>query len=124
MERQVGDIDVGYANRSQLSVSAGPAEPSVLSAVLCRQFMMNSVAKGESRGSAFALVITLALIALITFAVVAYFSRTVTNRRIESATSAAVRADTLARAAAQIVVSDLKTEIIAGSELLQPAFDQ
>ena len=62
------------------------------------------------------LVICLALIVLITFAVVAYFSRTMSNRRIEHATSSAVRADTLAVAAAEIVVADVRTEIVSGSD--------
>lgn len=61
------------------------------------------------------LLITLALLALITIVVVAYFSRATTNRRIESATAAAVEADILARAAAQIALSDVKSEIIGGS---------
>lgn len=61
------------------------------------------------------LVITLALIALITFVVVAYFARATTNRRIEGATASAVAADILARAGGQIVVSDIKSEIVGGS---------
>ncbi|MBA3351184.1 MAG: hypothetical protein H0U23_01945 [Blastocatellia bacterium] len=61
------------------------------------------------------LVITLALIALLSVVVVAYFSRTVTNRGIESASSSAARVDILARASAQMILSDIKGEIVAGS---------
>jgi Tfp pilus assembly protein PilX len=67
------------------------------------------------------LLITLALLALITVVTVAYFSRTTTDRRIESASSGAVRADILARATAQLVLSDIKMEIVGGSTVTQPA---
>jgi len=67
------------------------------------------------------LLITLALIALITVVVLAYFSRAVTNRRVESSISSAARADALARTSAQIIVSDAKAEIAGGSETLQPS---
>lgn len=72
------------------------------------------------RQGGFALVLTLALVVLMTFAVVAYFSRAITNRRIESATFAAASADTLARAASQIIASDVRSEIVAGSNINQP----
>src|SRR4029079_11995786 len=52
---------------------------------------------------------------------VAYFSRAITNRRIESATTSAGKADTLGRAAAQIIVADIRSEIAGGSSITQPA---
>ncbi len=76
------------------------------------------------RESAFALVLTLALIVLITFTVVAYFSRATTNRRIDKASTSAVGADVLARTASEIILSDLKTEVIAGSMITQPTSQQ
>ena len=74
----------------------------------------------RERAKGFALVLSLALIVLISFAVVAYFSRTVATRQIQSATASASQAEILARGAAEMVVSDLKTEILAGSEINQP----
>ncbi len=64
------------------------------------------------------------MIVLITFAVVAYFSKATTNRRIESASGSAVRADILARTASEIVLSDLRSEIIGGSSINQPTTRQ
>ena len=74
---------------------------------------------GRTRG--FALILSLALVVLMTFAVVAYFSRATTNRRIESASFGAAKADILARAAAQVVISDVRNEITAGSTVTQPS---
>ena len=68
----------------------------------------------------FALALTLALILLVTFVVVAYFlepQRTAGSR----ITASAVRADVLARSAAEIILSDIKTEIAGGSVITQPA---
>ncbi|MEO6970934.1 MAG: hypothetical protein ABI217_08570 [Chthoniobacterales bacterium] len=62
----------------------------------------------------------MAMVVLVTFAVVAYFTRATSNRRVESASSAAIRADILARSASEIVLSDLRAEIVAGSTLSQP----
>jgi hypothetical protein len=74
--------------------------------------------------SGIALIVTLAIVALITITVVAYLSRTITNRRIVAATSGGVRADVLARAAAQIILADTKREIAGGSEVFNPSPDQ
>lgn len=72
----------------------------------------------------FALILTLAMIVLITFTVVAFFSRATSNRRIEKASSSAVGADILARTASEIIVSDIRTEIAAGSTIDQPSTAQ
>jgi Tfp pilus assembly protein PilX len=76
------------------------------------------------RESGVVLIISLALIALMAVVVVAYFSRTITNRRVESAASGSARAETLARAASQIILSDIHAEIVAGSTVSQPAPNQ
>lgn len=73
------------------------------------------------RRDGFALVLTLAMVVLVTFAVVAYFTRATSNRRVESASSSAIRADILARSASEIILSDLRTEMVAGSTLSQPS---
>jgi Tfp pilus assembly protein PilX len=65
--------------------------------------------------SGVALVVTLAMVTLLTFVVVAFFSRAMTNRRIESASGEAVRADLLTKTAAEFIIGDLKAEIAAGS---------
>lgn len=69
----------------------------------------------RARRAGVVLIITLALIALITVVIVAYFSRATTDRRIESAASQAVTAEILARSSAQLILSDIKTELVAGS---------
>jgi Tfp pilus assembly protein PilX len=84
--------------------------------------MKSRMARGNEAGMV--LIITLALITLVTLVVVAYFARATTNRRIVSATSSAVSADMLARASLEFVIADLKTEIAGGSEVLQPSVDQ
>ena len=75
---------------------------------------------GPRREAGVVLIITLALIVMITFVIVAYFSRATTTRRIESAGSGAARANTLARAASQMILSDIRSEIVAGSQVSQP----
>lgn len=72
----------------------------------------------------FALVLVLAVVVLVTFTILAFFSRTTANRRIENASSSAAQANILAETASQIILSDLKTEIIGGSNTLQPTTDQ
>ena len=68
------------------------------------------------RERAVALVITLALVVLLTFLVVAFFSRATANRQIESASAARTSANILARSAADLIAGDLRTEIVAGSD--------
>lgn len=68
--------------------------------------------------NAVALVITLAFVVLLTFVIVAFFSQATANRQIESASASRVAADMLAKSAADLVVGDLRTEIVAGSDRL------
>lgn len=61
------------------------------------------------------------MVILVTLAVVAYFTRTTSDRAIETASSSAVRADLLSRTAGELILSDVRTEIVAGSTLSQPS---
>ena len=67
----------------------------------------------QIRGAA--LVIVLAFVVLLTGLVVAYFSRTMTNRQLSNSSFNQVKADQLAMSAADVIVGDLKQEIAAGS---------
>ena len=67
------------------------------------------------RSEGVALVIALAFIVLLTGLIVAFFSRTVTNRQISNASASQMRVDLLAHGALDAVVADLKQEIAAGS---------
>ena len=62
-----------------------------------------------------ALVIILAFVVLLTVVVVAYFSRTMTDRQLSNASFNVAKADQLARSAAAVVLGDLKQEIVDGS---------
>ena len=62
-----------------------------------------------------ALIIVLAFIVLLTGLVVAYLSRTSTARQVAHGNFNDAKADQLARSAVDIVVADLKQEIVAGS---------
>jgi hypothetical protein len=66
--------------------------------------------KGESKGAA--LIIVLAFVVLLTGLVIAYFSRTTTDRQLAQSSFNDTSADLLARSALDIVVTDLKQEII------------
>lgn len=62
-----------------------------------------------------AIVIVLAFIVLLTFLIVAFFSRATLHRQVGNNGSARARAEILGRTAADLVVADLKTEIKAAS---------
>ena len=64
---------------------------------------------GASKGAA--LIIVLAFVVLLTVLVVAYFSRTTTDRQLAQSSFNDTAADLLARSALDITVSDLKQEI-------------
>src|SRR6266851_3428722 len=72
-------------------------------------------ANSKNRGAA--LVIVLAFLVLVSGLVVAYLSRTGTDRQLAHGTFNETRADILARSALDLVVADLKQEIAAGSTL-------
>jgi hypothetical protein len=62
-----------------------------------------------------ALIIVLAFVVLLTGLVVAYFSRTATDRQLAQSSFNDTDADLLARSALDIVVGDFKQEIVTGS---------
>src|SRR5438045_6676839 len=68
---------------------------------------------GASKGAA--LMIVLAVVVLLTGLALAYFSRTSTDRQLAQSSYNDTLADLLARSALDIIVSDLKREIINNS---------
>ncbi len=62
-----------------------------------------------------ALVIVLAFVVLVTGLVVAYMSRTQTDRTVAHASFNETKVDELAASAAEIIISDLRQEIVDGS---------
>jgi hypothetical protein len=74
---------------------------------------MNTLPRSSNRSSkGAALIIVLAFVVLLTGLVLAYFSRTTTDRQLAQSSFNDTSADLLARSALDIVVSDLKQEII------------
>ena len=71
----------------------------------------------ESKGAA--LIIVLAFVVLLTGLVVAYFSRTTIDRQLAQSSFNNTAADLLARSALDIVVSDLKQEIVNNPTITQ-----
>lgn len=61
------------------------------------------------------LIIVLAFVVLLTGLVVAFFSRAMNSRQVSDSSANETKADLLARSAMDIIVGDLKQEIIAGS---------
>lgn len=74
---------------------------------------MNRSHSPDTRGAA--LIIVLAFLVILSGLVVAYLSRTTTDRQLAHGTFNETRSDVLARSALDIVVGDLKQEIVAGS---------
>ena len=64
-----------------------------------------------------ALVITMALVILLSFMVIAFFSMVTTNRQIENTSAGGVTARLLAEGAVGAIQADLRQEIIAGSDV-------
>ena len=73
-------------------------------------------ARDSARGVA--LIITLACVVLLTAVVVAYFSRTMSERQLSNSSLNGIRAELFAKSAADVIVSDLKQEIVNGSTAL------
>jgi len=73
--------------------------------------------RAESKGAA--LIIVLAFIVLLTGVAVAYFSRSTTDRQLAQSSFNDTAADLLARSALDIVVSDLKQEILSNPTVTQ-----
>ncbi|MEO7725071.1 MAG: hypothetical protein ABIU29_10390 [Chthoniobacterales bacterium] len=74
---------------------------------------MNKSSSPSELGAA--LIIVLAFLVILSGLVVAYLSRTTTDRQLAHGTFNETRSDVLARSALDIVVGDLKQEIVAGS---------
>ena len=72
-------------------------------------------ARQRQRNDGVALVIVLAFVVLVTGVVVAFFSRAMTERQVSNSSSNITKADILAQSAADIIVADLKQEIVNGS---------
>lgn len=68
------------------------------------------------RSQGIALIITLAMLVLVTFAVVAFFTKATFNRNIENSSVGGVRADILARSSMEAIVGELQKEMLANSD--------
>ncbi len=64
-----------------------------------------------------ALVVTLALLLLVTILILTFFSQATLNRQISFASAAQSRADNLSQTAIQTIVNDLREEMAAGSTI-------
>src|SRR6266700_7031503 len=69
----------------------------------------------QARNKGAALIIVLAFVVLLTGVVLAYFSRTTTDRQLAQSSFNDTDADLLARSALDIVVGDFKQELVDGS---------
>ena len=69
----------------------------------------------RSKENAVALLIVLAFLVLLTGMTIAYLSRTTTDRRVAHGSYNDAKSDQLARSALDIIVGDLKQEIVSGS---------
>src|SRR5882757_4829680 len=69
----------------------------------------------QPNNSGAALIIVLAFVVLLTGLVVAYFSRTVTDRQVAQGSFNQTRTDQLAMSATDLIMTDLKQEIANGS---------
>jgi hypothetical protein len=73
-----------------------------------------------ARNKGAALIIVLAFVVLLTGVVLAYFSRTTTDRQLAQSSFNDTDADLLARSALDIVVGDFRQEIVIGSTNINP----
>src|ERR1700736_1500711 len=80
----------------------------------------SSIKQSQNKGAA--LVLVLAFVVLLSGLVVAYLSRTSTDRRLAKSSFEDTRADLLARSALDIVVGDFKQEIVDGSTSASPPY--
>src|ERR1700730_4858013 len=69
----------------------------------------------QHRRSGAALIIVLAFVVLLLALVLAYFSRTVTDRQVAQSSFRQTNADQLALSAVDVIVADLNQEIVNGS---------
>lgn len=80
------------------------------------KYMRNAIHEKRSGQRGVALVIVLSMLVLLAGLVVAYFSRAVEQRKVSSNSSESVSADLFAQGALEYVITDLKKEIVEGSE--------
>jgi Tfp pilus assembly protein PilX len=80
----------------------------------------SSLKRPQNRGAA--LVLVLAFVLLLSGLVVAYLSRSSTDRRLAKSSFEDNRADLLARSALDIVMGDFKQEIVDGSTSASPPY--
>src|SRR4051812_31669339 len=83
--------------------------------------MKRSLPPVSVRQRGVALVIVLAFITLLAGLVVAYFSRSANDRQLSNGSFNQSKADELAKSAADIIVGDLKQEIVNGSTASTPS---
>src|SRR5690606_15667065 len=83
-----------------------------LSTYFPRQTMITPT---HSRNRGVALIVVLSFVVLVAAVVVAFVSRAQTARKISASNTGGVRADSVARAALDMIVDDLKEEIVQGS---------
>src|ERR1700730_2140324 len=76
----------------------------------------------QRRRNGAALIIVLAFVVLLTMLALAYFSLTVTDRQVAQTSFRQTNADQLALSAVDVIVADLKQEIITGSASPAPTF--
>lgn len=69
----------------------------------------------RSRRTAAALVVTLSLIVIITVLVLAFFANSRMNQQLENSSTDRIDTDLLARSVLELIVSDLKQEMLGGS---------
>src|SRR6266700_3804272 len=74
----------------------------------------------RSSNRAAALIIVLAFVVLLTGLALTYFSRTTTERQLSQSSYNDTSSDLLARNAVDVIVSDLKREIVNGSSTVTP----
>ncbi|PTY06045.1 hypothetical protein DB346_01380 [Verrucomicrobia bacterium LW23] len=71
----------------------------------------------RSRGRAFALLMTLAVVALLTVVILAFFSRATLNRQISFSSANQGRADQMARSSGDYIIGQLRREMHEGSDV-------
>jgi hypothetical protein len=86
------------------------AQPRATEAVALH---MSPLARHENKGAA--IVIVLAFLVMITFVVTAFFSRATANRQIENSSTGGKKAALLARSAGDLIIADLRKEMILSS---------
>lgn len=80
-----------------------------------KSFPIGLALKWRGRSGGAALVVTLALIVLITALLMAFFVNSTLNGQLETSSTSRVETDILVRSALELVVGDLKREMMAGS---------